>query len=80
MDFLIKIFDNRITHERDPSFGLLSSLDIQTPAFAFSPFGGWKGDSGTLGGLPALKTTTATTLANTATTTTTTTMTTIMGR
>ena len=78
MDFFINLFDYLITHERDLLFGSLSSLDIQTPAFVFSPFGGWRGDSGPLGGLPARKTTTATTLANTATTTTT--MTTIVGR
>ena len=41
MEFFIKLFDNLITHERDLSFGSLSSLDIQTPAFVFSPFGGW---------------------------------------
>ena len=78
MDFFIKFFDNLITHERDLAFGLLSSLDIQTPAFVFSPFGGWQGDSSPLGGLPAPKTTTATTTTNTATTTTT--MTNIAGR
>ena len=80
MDFFIEFFDNLITHERDLSFGSLSSLDIQTPVFKFSPFGGLQGDSGPLGGLPAPKMTTVTTLMITATTTTTTTMTTITGR
>ena len=77
--FFINFFDNLITHERDLSFGLLSSLDIHTPALSLSPFGRWQGDSSPLGGLPEPKTTTATTLKNTATTTTTTTMATITG-
>ena len=78
--FFIKKFDNLITHERDLSFGFLSSLDIHTPSLLFLPFFGWQGDSSPLGGLPAPKTTTATTLTNTTTTTTTTTMTTITGQ
>ena len=80
MDFFINCFENLITRERDLSFGLLSSLDINIPVLAFSPFGGWQGDSGPLGGLPAPKMTTVTTLTITATKTTTTTMTTITGR
>ena len=69
IDFFIKYFGYLITHECDLSFGSMSSLDIQTPAFVFLQFGGWQGDSGPLGGLPAPKTTTETTLTNTATTT-----------
>ena len=66
-----------ITHECDMLFGSLSSLDIQTPAFVFFPFGGWQGESGPLGGLPTRKTITATTLTNR---TTTMTMMTIVGQ
>ena len=80
MDFFINFFDNLITHDRDLLLGSLSSLDIQTPSFSFSPFGGWQGNSGTLGDIPGPKTTTATTLTKTATTTTTKTMMTITGR
>ena len=78
MDLFIKFFDNLSTHERDLSFVSLSSLDIHTPAFIFSPFGGWQDDSGPLGSVPVPKTMTATTLTNTATTTTK--MSTIRGR
>ena len=73
-------FDNLITHERELLLGSLSSLDYQTPAFSFSPFGRWQVDSGPLGGLPAPKTTAATTLTNAATTTMMTTTMTITGR
>ena len=36
-------FDNLITHERNLSLGLQSSLVIHSSAFNFSPFGGWHG-------------------------------------
>ena len=45
----MNFFDNLITHERDLSFGLQSSLDIHTPAFYFRhlaggtvPSSGWR--------------------------------------
>ena len=36
----MNFFDNLITHERDLSFGLQSSLDIHNPAFTFSHLAG----------------------------------------
>ena len=36
----MKLFDNLITHERDLSFGLLSSLDILIPALNFRHLAG----------------------------------------
>ena len=51
-------FDNLITHERDLSFGLLSSLDIHTPALNFLHLEG-----GTVTAVTATtKTTTTTTM------------------
>ena len=47
--FFMICFDNLITHERDLSFVLMSSLDIHTPAFNFLhleggtvPSSGWR--------------------------------------
>ena len=47
--FFMDFFDNLITHEHDLSFGLLSSLDIHTPALIFFhlaggtvPSSGWR--------------------------------------
>ena len=50
--FFIKLTNLPSAHECDHSFGSLLPLAIKYQAFVFSPFGGWRGGSGTLGGLP----------------------------
>ena len=45
IDFSIKIFDFLIPHECYLSFVSLSSSEIQSQAFVFSPFGGCQGGS-----------------------------------
>ena len=52
IDFSIGLINLVIAHECDMLFGSLSSSSIQSQAFVFSPFGGWKGGSIPLGGLP----------------------------